>query len=46
MKIVKIDGLKTKLQDLDYTTIKEEMERCEKKGKLKTSLHILNYLKI
>ncbi len=33
MKIVKLNGLKPEIVNLDYNTIKEEMERCEKKGK-------------
>lgn len=31
MKIVKLNGLKAEIVNLDYNTIKEEMERCEKK---------------
>lgn len=33
MKIVKLNGLKAEIVNLDYNTIKEEMERCEKKGR-------------
>lgn len=33
MKILKLNGLKPEIVNLNYTTIKEEMERCEKKGK-------------
>ena len=33
MKILKINGLKPEFVNLDYNAIKNEMERCEKKGK-------------
>lgn len=33
MKVVKLNGLKPEIVNLDYNTIKEEMERCEKKGR-------------
>ena len=33
MKIVKLNGLKPEIVNLDYNTVKEEMERCEKKGR-------------
>ena len=33
MKVVKLNGLKPEIVELDYNTIKEEMEICEKKGK-------------
>lgn len=32
MKIIKFNGLKPEIANLDYNAIKEEMERCEKKG--------------
>lgn len=37
MKIVKLDGLKPEIANLDYNTIKEEMERCERKGRTESS---------
>ncbi len=33
MKIIKFNGLKPEIANLDYNAIKEEMERCEKKGR-------------
>jgi len=33
MKIIKVNGLKPEFVNLDYNVIKEELERCEKKGK-------------
>jgi len=33
MKVVKLNGLKPEVANLDYNTISEEMQRCEKKGK-------------
>lgn len=33
MKVVKLNGLKPEIVNLDYNTIKQEMERCEKKGR-------------
>lgn len=33
MKIVKLNGLKPEIVNLDYNTIKEEMKMCEKKGR-------------
>ena len=33
MKIVKTNGLKVEILNLDYNIIKEEMKICERKGK-------------
>ena len=33
MKVVKLNGLKPEIVNLNYNVIKEEMERCEKKGR-------------
>ena len=33
MKVVKFNCLKPEIVELDYKVIKEEMEKCEKKGK-------------
>ena len=33
MKVVKLNGLKPEIINLDYNTISEEMKRCKEKGK-------------
>ena len=34
MKIIKLNGLKPEITNLDYNTLNEEMKRCDKKGKI------------
>ena len=33
MRVVKLNGLKPEIINLDYNTISEEMKKCEEKGK-------------